>query len=121
MRLELVIDEQAEAFFTGFFLERQRDQVSETALGQSILIGKQPVVQFEFQLPSSGAGMADDGGTEAECIAGRYGGREKYPGVGAGTGAGYFNGDRHTEFVTGNGKGFGILAPIGRGFDKQCV
>jgi hypothetical protein len=113
MRLELVIDEQAEALFSRLLLEWQRDQVAEAALGQRVLVGEQPVVRFEFQLPGSGAGMADDGGTEAARIAGRYGGREEDPGMGASTGARYFDGDWHTEFVTGNGKGLGIVTPVG--------
>jgi hypothetical protein len=33
--------------------------------------------------------------------------------MGASAGAGYFDGDWHTEFVTGNGKGLGIVAPVG--------
>jgi hypothetical protein len=86
MRLELVIDEQAESLFSRFLLERQRNQVAEAALGQRVLVGEQPVVRFEFQLPDSGASMADDGGTEAARIAGRYGGREEDPGMGASRG-----------------------------------
>ena len=112
IRLESFVYEHAETFFAGFLLERQRNQVAEATLWQGVLIGEQPVIRFEFQLPGAGAGVADNGGTETARIPCRHGGSKENPGMGTGAGAGNFDGNRQAKFATGNGKGLYILAPV---------
>ncbi len=92
---------------------RRSGQVAETALGHGVLVGEQPVIRFEFQLPGSGTGVADYGRTEAARIPGRHGGRKENPGMGARAGAGNFQGDRHAKLAAGSGKSLGIVAPVG--------
>lgn len=111
MRLESIIHKNTEAFFARLLLERQRNQVAKTTLGQGVLVGKQPIVRLKFQLPGSGAGVADDGGAKTARIP-RGHGAGKNPGMCACAGAGNFDGDGYAKFVAGNGKSFGIVAPL---------
>jgi hypothetical protein len=64
-------------------LQRQGNQVAETTLWHRILIGKQPVIGFEFELPGPGTDVTDDGSTQATRIPSRNAAGEEYPGVGA--------------------------------------
>lgn len=60
--LQGVVDKHAVMLGSGAFLQRQGDQVAKAAFGQGVLVGKQPVVGTERQLPCALTGVADDGG-----------------------------------------------------------
>jgi hypothetical protein len=51
--IEIVVEEQAVAPFTRLFLQGQRDQVAESALGQRVLVGKEAVVRIEPDVGAS--------------------------------------------------------------------
>lgn len=98
---------------TWMLLQWQRDQVAEAAFGHRILIGKQPVIRFEFELASAGAGMADDGGAESARITSGNGAGEENPGVGAVARSRYFKRSRNTQLTTRLEECLGILSPFG--------
>lgn len=57
---ELFVHENASSLFAGFLLQRERDQVAETALGQRVLVGKQAVITGQRQLPGAITGVANE-------------------------------------------------------------
>lgn len=52
---QLVVHEDAAAVLAAKLLQRLRDQVAETALGQRVLVGEKPVVGVQLQLACAAA------------------------------------------------------------------
>ena len=121
--LQVTVDEDAAAAFTGRLLQRQGDQVAEAsdagtarprlAGGHRVLIRKQAVVGAELQLAGACAGVADEGGTQPASIACRHAGGEEDPRVCPIAGAGDFKRDRHAQRIARAGEGARILSPLG--------
>ena len=66
--LQVTVDEDPAAAFTGRFLQWQGDQIAEPTLGHRVLVREQPVVGREPELPRARAGVADDGRAQAAGI-----------------------------------------------------
>ncbi len=110
---QVVIDENTVAGFTGFLLQGQGNQVTETTLGHSVLVGKQSVVRGQAELPGTVARVADDGCAQASGIACRYRSREEDSCVRAVARARYLQCYRHIQLTAGLNEGFGFFAPFG--------
>ena len=81
VRPEVSIHKYTASVFTRMLLQWQCDQIAKTAFGHRILIGEQPVVGFELELPRAGASVADDGRTESACVPSRHAAGEENPGM----------------------------------------
>src|SRR5487761_2455656 len=103
--MQFRINENAKAVLTRHLLQWQRDQVAKATLGHRILIGEQPVIRLQLQLPGSRAGMADDGRTHATSIAGRDPASEEHPRVRPFAGARNLESNGHAKFTTRLHKG----------------
>ena len=83
VRLQLGVDKYTTASLAWPLLQRQRNQVPEPAFGHRVLVGEQPVVGVQLELPRACARVADDGRAQAPRVTGRNPAGEKYPGVSA--------------------------------------
>ena len=81
VRPEVSIHKYTASVFTRMLLQWQRDQIAKTAFGHRILIGEQPVIGFELELPRAGASVADDGRTKSACVPSRHAAGEENPGM----------------------------------------
>ena len=81
MRGEGLINENAVADFARDFLQRQRDQIAEAALGQGVLVGEKPVVGGESEFGPLFHGFREDEAAEFSRERGGNGLGEKHPDV----------------------------------------
>jgi len=83
--IEIVIEEQAVAPLTRLLLQRQGDQVAESALRQSVLVGKEAVVRIQADVGPVLHRFRENQRTELAGECGRKGLVEKEPHVRAGS------------------------------------
>src|SRR5205807_383226 len=83
VRLQFGIDKYTAASLAWPLLQRQRNEIPQSAFWHRVLAGKQPVVGVQLELPGARARVADDGRAQAPRVAGRNPAGEKYPGVSA--------------------------------------
>jgi hypothetical protein len=112
VRLQLGIDKHTAASLAWPLLQRQRNQVPEPAFGHRVLVGEQPVVGVQLELPHARARMADDGGAQAPRVAGRNPAGEEYPGVSATPGARNLQRRGHAKRLAGLHECSRILPPF---------
>jgi hypothetical protein len=93
-------------------LQGQRDQVAETALGQRVLVGKEPVVGAQLQLACAAAGMADERSAQAPGVARGDPAGEEHPRMRALSRARDLQRCRHAELAAGAHEGASVLAPL---------
>jgi hypothetical protein len=107
------VDEHAATLFSRPLLQRQGNQIAETTLRHRALIGKEPVVGIELQLPGARACVADDRRAQAACVARRDLASEEDPRMGTMTGARDFKRNRYAQLLAGHCEGPGIVLPLG--------
>ena len=83
----LLVEEDAVATFPRLFLQRQGDQIAETALGQRVLIGEEAVIRIQADIRPAFHRFGQDVRTEPACQRGRDGLLEEQPDVPAVAGA----------------------------------
>ncbi len=108
---KIVIDKYAATPLARLLLQGQGDQVAEAALGKHVLVGKEPVVGRQFELPGSGTGVADDRRAQPPCVAGGHSRGEENPRVRAVARARNFERHRDFQFPAGLTEGTRIFAP----------
>src|SRR5271170_4729879 len=65
VRRKVAIDKHAVLFAAGYTLERQRDEVAESADRQRVLARKEPIVRTKTDIRQPLHSICDDGGAEA--------------------------------------------------------
>ena len=108
----LFVDEDAVARFPRLFLQRQGDQVAESALGQRVLVGKEAVVGIEADLRPALHGFGEQVGAEPPCQGGGNGLGEEQPDMAAVAGARPFQEGRHVKSAAGGEQGRGVFSPM---------
>src|SRR5271155_3912639 len=81
VRLQLGIDKYTAASLAWTLLQRQRNQVPESAFGHRVLVGEQSVVGAQLELPRACARVADNSRAQAPRVTGRNPRGEEDPGV----------------------------------------
>jgi hypothetical protein len=112
-RIERVIQKHAVALIARHLLQRQCDQVSESALRQEILVGKEAVVGIQSDVWPVFHGLCQQGGTEPSGQGRRDCLLEEQPDVSATPGAWSLERSRQVHAATSFEKGAYILAPLG--------
>ena len=97
IRLELFVYKETVAVLPRGFLQWQCNQVSKAAFGQSVLIGKQPVVRFQPQFRAVLHGLGQDVRSQFAGEHSRNGMLKEEPGMATVAGAGTFQCGRQAE------------------------
>ena len=112
MRIEFIIEKLRVATRSHLLLEGQRDQVSEPALGQRILVGKQTVVRMKPDLRTPLHRFRKNMRTEFARQTGGNGLVKEKPNMTAVAGARAFQNGGHFDPPTGFEKGRRIRLPV---------
>ena len=64
VRFKMLINKHTAPLYAGLFLQGERNQVAESALGQGILVGEQTVITSQGQLSGAMTGGADKRGAK---------------------------------------------------------
>lgn len=113
MRSELAVEEQTIAALARPLLERQRDQIAETALRKRVLVWKEPIVGVESDLRAPLHRLGQD--VSAEFARERRWNRllEKEPNMPTAARTRAFERGVETQLAAGLEKRSGVIAPPG--------
>ena len=92
---EFIINEDTVAVLPRFALQRQRDQISKSACGHSVLARKKPIIRFKSDVGPALHRFGYQMGTEPPRLGCRHRFREEDPDMSAITGAGTFEDGRY--------------------------
>ena len=119
---ELLVEENAVARLARLLLKWQRNQIAEPASGQSVLVGKEPVIRIKPKFRPAFHGFCNQIGAEVPCYTRGDRFREEQPNVTARSRARALQRSRKSQPLTSLVKCAGVLLPaIAIEIDSQEV